>query len=330
MGSRRAANCSRGVQSICSTLFSLQPKAQRKKLGKKEMPLLRALPEPATFFGKKVDQKTKLGAARCAIERQKMKPFKLLMLGDVVGQNALSYLEGRLRRLRDQMGIAFTVVNGENVAAGNGIDPESARRLLHAGADVITTGNHVFRRKEIKSYLDDEPRLLRPANYPPACYGSGTCITEADGLRILVINLLGTVFMDPLASPFEVADKILTENAGKYELAVVDFHAEATAEKIALGHYLAGRAVAFAGTHTHVQTADLTVLPEGCGYITDLGMCGPEGTVLGVKKELIIEHFTTKMPVRHEIGDGKILCHGAVFTVDRGSRRCIAAEPVVF
>lgn len=259
-----------------------------------------------------------------------MKPFKILMLGDVVGQNSLAYLEKNLRNLRDRLGISFAVVNGENVAVGNGIDPESARRLFRAGADVITTGNHVFRRKEVKAYLDDEPHLLRPANYPPACYGTGHVITEADGLRVLVMNLLGTVYLDPLASPFEVADKILAENKGKYELAVVDFHAEATAEKIALGHHLSDRVVAFAGTHTHVATADLTVLPSGCGYITDLGMCGPEGTVLGVKKELIIEHFTTRMPVRHEIGDGKTVCHGAVFTVDRNTRRCVDAEPVVF
>ena len=163
-----------------------------------------------------------------------MKPFKILMLGDVVGQNSLAYLEKNLRNLRDRLGISFAVVNGENVAVGNGIDPESARRLFRAGADVITTGNHVFRRKEVKAYLDDEPHLLRPANYPPACYGTGHVITEADGLRVLVMNLLGTVYLDPLASPFEVADKILAENKGKYELAVVDFHAEATAEKIAL------------------------------------------------------------------------------------------------
>ena len=259
-----------------------------------------------------------------------MKPFNILMLGDVVGQNALAYLEKNLWRVRGELGASFAVVNGENVAVGNGIDPASAERLFRAGADVITTGNHVFRRKEVKSYLDDEPRLLRPANYPPACYGSGAYIADADGLRVLTVNLLGTVYMDPLASPFEVADKILAENKGTYDLAVVDFHAEATAEKIALGHYLSDRVVAFAGTHTHVATADLTVLPAGCGYITDLGMCGPEGTVLGVKKELIIEHFTTKMPVRHEIGDGKTVCHGALFTVDRATRRCIAARPVVF
>ena len=259
-----------------------------------------------------------------------MKPFNILMLGDVVGQNALTYLEKKLWSLRRELDVSFAVVNGENVAVGNGIDPESARCLFHAGADVITTGNHVFRRKEVKSYLDDEPRLLRPANYPPACYGGGSYVADADGLRILVINLLGTVFMDPLASPFEVADKILNENKGKYDLAVVDFHAEATAEKIALGHYLSDRVVAFAGTHTHVATADLTVLPSGCGYVTDLGMCGPEGTVLGVKKELIIEHFTTKMPVRHEIGEGKIVCRGALFTIDRATRRCVKATPVVF
>lgn len=259
-----------------------------------------------------------------------MKPFKILMLGDVVGQNALAYLEAKLWKLRAELDVSLAVVNGENVAVGNGIDPASAERLFRAGADVITTGNHVFRRKEVKAYLDDEPRLLRPANYPPACYGGGAYIADSDGLRVLVINLLGTVFMDPLTSPFEVADKLLTERKGEYDLAVVDFHAEATAEKIALGHYLSDRVVAFSGTHTHVPTADLTVLPNGCGYVTDLGMCGPEGTVLGVKKERIIEHFTTKMPVRHEIGDGKIVCHGALFTVDRTTRRCIGAEPVVF
>lgn len=259
-----------------------------------------------------------------------MKPFNILMLGDVVGQASLEYLEKNLWRISKEKNVSFAVVNGENVAVGNGIDCESARRLLMCGADVVTTGNHVFRRKEIKEMLDDEPRLLRPANYPTACYGSGFTIAEADGLRILVMNLLGTVFMDPLTSPFECADKILAENKGKYELAVVDFHAEATAEKIALGYYLADHVTVVAGTHTHVATADLTVLPEGCGYITDLGMCGPEGSVLGVKKECIIEKFVTRMPVRHEIGDGKIVCRGALFEIDRLSRRCISAEAIAF
>lgn len=252
------------------------------------------------------------------------------MLGDVVGQEALLHLEKNLWRVRRDLAASFAVVNGENVAIGNGIDCDSANRLLMCGADVVTTGNHVFRRKEIKAMLDDEPRLLRPANYPPACYGSGYYIAEADGLRVLVLNLLGTVFMDPLASPFECADRILAENKGKYELAVVDFHAEATAEKIALGYYLADRAAVVAGTHTHVPTADLTVLPEGCGYVTDLGMCGPEGSVLGVKKECIIEKFVTRMPVRHEIGDGKIVCRGAIFEIDRRTLRCIGAQTVVF
>jgi metallophosphoesterase (TIGR00282 family) len=245
-----------------------------------------------------------------------MKPFNILMLGDVVGQNALTYLEKKLWNLRRELDVSFAVVNGENVAVGNGIDPESARCLFHAGADVITTGNHVFRRKEVKSYLDDEPRLLRPANYPPACYGSGWYIADADGLRILVINLLGTVFMDPLASPFEVADKIFAENKGKYDLAVVDFHAEATAEKIALGHYLSDRAVAFAGTHTHVATADLTVLPNGCGYMTDLGMCGPVDSILGTDKNAVIERFTTMMPTRFSVATGPIEVQGVIFDVD--------------
>ena len=247
--------------------------------------------------------------------------IKVMAVGDVCGKVGLDFLRRNLRRLRKEHSIDFIVVNGENAAPGNGIDVPSAKTLLYSGADVITTGNHVWQKKDIRDFLCDSEQIIRPANFPPSCPGAGYTVRDCMGWRVLVINVMGTIYMEALESPFTAVERILERERGRYDLAVLDIHAEATSEKIALGHYFDGRIPIIFGTHTHVPTADLRILPHGSGYITDLGMVGPEESVLGVKTEIIIEKLTTKMPVRFEIADGPLLLCGACFTYDTEQKR---------
>lgn len=255
---------------------------------------------------------------------------KILMLGDVVGSIGCSYLGdgGRLRRFVSENKISLVIANGENSADGNGITPTSARELFDAGVDVITGGNHTLRKKNIYSMLDDDERVLRPDNMT-RCPGNGHMTVDVYGYRILVISLAGQVYMDTHASsPFDKLDAVLADEAGRYDAAIVDIHAEATSEKIALARYADGRVSAVAGTHTHVQTADACVLAGGTGYITDLGMCGSGAGVLGVKTDCIIRKFRSPAPVTFEPADGELSATGAVFTIDLPSGRCISAESV--
>lgn len=259
-------------------------------------------------------------------------PIRILMLGDVVGREGTSYLAAgrRLANLRRSLGADFVIVNGENAAEGNGLLPGTADDLFDAGADVITGGNHTWRRRELTDMLDERAELLRPANYPDAAAGHGWGIFPCGMKQLLVINLIGCIEMEPVASPFEAADRILAAERGKFDLCVIDFHAEATSEKIALARYLDGRVTAIAGTHTHVQTADASVFPGGTGYITDLGMCGSHAGVLGVKTEAILKKFLVKTPVFFEPATGEVSGHGALFTVDPASGLCTAAEGITF
>ena len=261
-----------------------------------------------------------------------MAKIKILALGDVVGVGGCKYLSGgRLRRMRDTLGAQFVIVNGENSATGNALSPESAEMIFEAGADVITGGNHTFKKKQIVDYLDSHPLAIRPANYPGAVPGEGYCIADCMGWRILVINLLGNTFMDNVMdSPFKVADKILLQNKGRYDICLVDIHAEATSEKLCLARYLDSRVSAVFGTHTHVQTADACVLPGGTGYITDLGMTGSGAGVLGVKTESIIHKFTVGTPVYFDPADGEYAAHGALFTVDTDTGLCTEALGITF
>lgn len=246
--------------------------------------------------------------------------MRILALGDAVGAAGVRYLteNRRLSRLRDSLRADLVIVNAENSAPGNGMTPDSARALFDAGADVLTGGNHTFRRREAAALLDDEDCILRPANYPAAAPGHGWCITECAGWRLLVINLIGCVYMEPMESPFACADRILKECAGRYDAAIVDMHAEATSEKIALGRYLDGRVSAVFGTHTHVATADAQILPGGTGYITDVGMCGSHAGVLGVATEPILHKFLVKTPVMFTPAEGELALHGVVFTIENG------------
>ena len=261
-----------------------------------------------------------------------MATLKILCIGDVVGNCGREYLGGgRLRRIASSLGADFIIVNGENSASGNGMSRESALELTDLGADVVTGGNHTFKRREVYTLLDDDSRFLRPANYPSAAPGYGYTVANCMGYRVLVINLLGNVFMDgSLESPFETVEKILKNNAGKYDVSVVDIHAEATSEKMCLAKYLDGRVSAVFGTHTHVQTSDATVLPGGTGYITDIGMTGSMNGILGIKTENIIHKFTVKTPVFFEAAEGGEAAGGAIFTVDTETGRCTACEAVRF
>ena len=254
---------------------------------------------------------------------------RILTIGDVVGPTALQKLSTTLFTLKNEYRADFVVINGENAAPGNGIDVPSAQTLLYSGADVITTGNHVWQKKDIRDLLCDSEQIIRPANYPPSCPGAGYTVRDCLGWRVLVINVMGTVYMESLESPFTAVDRILERERGRYDLAVLDIHAEATSEKIALGHYFDGRIPIIFGTHTHVPTADLRILPGGSGYITDLGMVGPEESVLGVKTDIIIEKMMTKMPVRFEIADGPLILSGACFTYDTEKKRVTEVQQVI-
>lgn len=256
--------------------------------------------------------------------------MKILAVGDVCGELGCDALLKALPRLKREKNIELTIVNGENSAASNGISAASAALIFSAGADVITGGNHTFKKRQIYDYLDNHPYAIRPANYPSDAPGDGWCIADCNGWRVLVINLLGTTFMDSMDSPFKTVDRILEQNRGKYDVSVVDIHAEATSEKMCLGRYLDGRASVVFGTHTHVQTADAQVLPGGTGYITDLGMTGSMAGVLGVKTECIIHKFTVRTPVYFEPAEGKPASSGALFTVDTSTGKCTEAVGITF
>jgi metallophosphoesterase (TIGR00282 family) len=228
---------------------------------------------------------------------------KLLFVGDVVGGLGRRTLASVLPGLRERHQPDWVVVNGENSAGGVGITEKTARELFETGADAITLGNHAYRHREVYEFLDREERIVRPANYPKGSPGRGHTVVERNGKRLGVVNLSGQLFLEAVRSPFSEADAILSELRGKADHVLLDMHAEATSEKVALGWYVDGRVTACVGTHTHVPTADARVLPGGTAYITDVGMTGPRGGVIGVKRELAIERFLTLTQVRFETSE---------------------------
>lgn len=243
--------------------------------------------------------------------------MRLLMIGDIVGRPGRRAVKENLPGLIREYEIDFSIANGENAAGGNGITKEIARELFSCGIDAITMGNHVWNQKEIFGYIAQEPRIVRPANYPPGTPGMGYNVYETRRkVKVAVINLSGRVFMPELDCPFRKVDDILTQLEGQAPLIVVDFHAEATSEKVAMGWYLSGRVSAMCGTHTHVQTADERILPGGTAYITDLGMTGPRDSVIGVKKELVIEKFVTQLPRRFEVANELYQFNAAIIDIN--------------
>ena len=229
--------------------------------------------------------------------------MKLLFVGDVVAGIGRRALATVLPKLRDEHQPDFVVVNGENAAGGVGITAKTAQELLDLGVDVITLGNHAYRHRDVYEYLDREPRIIRPANFPKGSPGRGHTVVESNGLRLGVINLSGQVFLEASRSPFSEADAVLGDLREKADQILIDFHAEATSEKVAMGWYLDGRATACVGTHTHVPTADARVLPGGTAYVTDVGMTGGRGGVIGVRREDALARFLTLTNVRFETAD---------------------------
>ena len=250
--------------------------------------------------------------------------MNILAIGDVVGSIGCRFLRAHLPQLKKVKGIDLVIANGENSADGNGLTPVSVQFLFDSGVDVITAGNHSFRRKESYELYDSRESLLRPANFPSCVPGRGACVVDMGRTQVGVINLMGTVYMDSLDSPFDTADRLLAD--GMPKITLIDFHAEATGEKRSFGYYLDGRVSAVFGTHTHVQTADECVLPQGTGYITDLGMTGPVQSVLGVKPELVIEKMRTKMPVRFALADGDCKMECTLFQIDEKTGKTVSVE----
>lgn len=252
--------------------------------------------------------------------------MNILAIGDVVSSIGCEYLRKKLPSLKKMYGVDFCIVNGENSAAGNGITPQSADFLFDSGADLITTGNHVFRRREIYDRLDTDRNIIRPANYYAGNPGKGYAIADMGSVKIGVINLAGNAFMEG-SNPFTAADEVL-KKLDDCRIILCDFHAEATGEKRALGFYLDGRVSAVFGTHTHVQTADEQVLPNGTGYITDLGMVGTINSVLGVSPEAIITKLKTGMPTRFDNNEGECMLNACLFEIDKQSGKTTAVQRI--
>lgn len=246
--------------------------------------------------------------------------MNVLMVGDVIGRPGRTALRRGLDRLSRRVDLDFVVVNGENAAAGLGLTVDIAREIFDMGADVITSGNHIWNKKEIGGFLDAEARLLRPANYPDGAPGRGAGVfISTIGTKIGVLNLEGRTFMHSLDCPFVEADRLVESLKKQTPVVLVDFHAETTSEKMALGHYLAGRVSLVVGTHTHVQTADERIFDGGTGYLTDLGMTGGFDGVIGFRSEQAIERFLTQRPLRLEVAKGHLVLNGVMADIDPDS-----------
>ncbi|MCK4859163.1 MAG: TIGR00282 family metallophosphoesterase [Candidatus Omnitrophica bacterium] len=250
--------------------------------------------------------------------------MKILAIGDIVGKPGREAVKSLLPKLKQKHSLDLVIANGENVAGGSGITPKLAEELFNAGIDIITSGDHIWKRKEVISFLETEKRLLRPANYPQQAPGGGSIVIEKNGIKVGVINLAGRIFMEGIRCPFKVAQEEIKSIKENTKIIIVDFHAEATSEKVALGWYLDGRVSAVLGTHTHIQTADEKILPQGTAYITDLGMTGPYNSVIGRKKEEVLQRFVVQVPTRFEVADGDVHLCGVVLEIDEQSGKTIS------
>ena len=257
--------------------------------------------------------------------------MNVLVIGDVTSPGGIEHLKKNLWRVRREYGIDLCIVNGENAAFITGISPALAEVLISSGADVITGGNHTLRNRSAYTYLDDTKEILRPINFGDGAPGHGYTIVDAMGYRVLVINAMGTLNIDPsLDSPFRYIEKALASEAGKYDFAVLDIHAEATGEKLAIAHAFDGRIGIIFGTHTHVPTADEQILPRGTGYISDVGMCGESGGILGLDADTVIERMRSHLPHSFKIATGAPVANGAVFKIDPTSGRVSDVKRINF
>jgi metallophosphoesterase (TIGR00282 family) len=261
--------------------------------------------------------------------RRMAEPVKILFIGDIVGRPGRTAVKKALPALRERYSIDIVVANGENAAGGFGMTPEICEELYQTGVDVVTSGNHIWDKKEILDYIDASDRLLRPANYPDGVPGVGACVFEcSSGVCVGVVNLGGRVFMDAIDCPFKVGDRIVGDLRKRVPVVLVDIHAETTSEKAAMGHYLDGRVSAVIGTHTHVQTSDERILANGTAFITDAGMTGAMDSVIGVEKELAIKRFLYQMPVRFGVAAKEVEFQGVVITVDPSTGRASGIERI--
>ncbi len=250
--------------------------------------------------------------------------MRILIIGDIVGAPGRNAISELLPILQKEENIDFVIANAENAAGGFGLTPETAQELLNSGVDVLTSGNHIWAQKEIVPYLDSDAPVLRPLNYPPDVPGRGVFTFGT----VLVVNLIGTTFMNSHDCPFRTMDKLLTGMKNKPPIIIVDFHAEATSEKGALGWYLDGRVSAVLGTHTHVGTIDTRILPQGTAYVTDIGMTGPEDSVIGDDTESVIQRFLTKMPHHLSVGKGKAVLNAVMVRVATATGRAVEIERI--
>ena len=254
--------------------------------------------------------------------------MRILMIGDVVGTCGTDFLNKNLYSIAKNNNIDMIIANGENASKGNGLDKATADLLFLSGVDVITSGNHIWHKHEMQNIIDEYENILRPANYPPSCPGNGYVIYNASGIRVLVISLIGTVYLESFTSPFETVERILAREDGNFDISVIDFHAEATSEKAALARYFDGKVSAVVGTHTHVQTADERILKGGTAFITDIGMTGGYESILGVKEECILQKFLSKMPVRFEQAEGDCQFNAVIIEFDNNSYKVTSIERI--
>ncbi len=252
----------------------------------------------------------------------------ILFIGDIVGKPGREAVKQLLKPLQVEYNIDVTIANGENAAAGKGLTKEIAEELYNHGIEFLTMGNHVWDQRDIMNFIDREPRLIRPANYPVGAPGQGHGFIRTKGKKIAVLNLSGRVFLPPLDDPFSGAIRWINQIKQETPMIIVDFHAEATSEKVAMGWFLDGKVSAVIGTHTHIQTADSRLLHQGTAYITDVGMTGPRDSVLGVKKEIIINRFLTQLPAKFELANGPIQLNAVVLDIDEETGKTRAIKTI--
>jgi len=252
--------------------------------------------------------------------------LRILFIGDIVGRPGRAIIIDKLMEIRKERGIDFVIANGENASGGTGIVALNAETLFDAGVDFFTSGNHIFQNKEYEGLFESYPQIIRPANYPDSVPGKG--FYSIGKPPITIINLIGRTFMEPSDCPFKKVDQILSEISSECRIIVVDFHAEATSEKAAMGWYLNGRVSAVIGTHTHIQTADEKILSEGTAYITDVGMAGPSESVIGVDKKAIIRRFLTGLPIRFTVAKGPAILNAVIFDVDEKTGKASSIERI--
>ena len=250
--------------------------------------------------------------------------MQVLAIGDVIGKPGRQALSKLLPDLRQEYGLDLVIVNAENAAGGLGLTPPTARELLDAGADVLTSGNHIWAQKDIIPYLDGELPILRPLNYPPGVPGRGYIVTN----QAVVVNLIGRTFISNFDCPFRAMDRLLAELEREPRVIIVDFHAEATSEKVAMGRYLDGRVSAVLGTHTHVGTIDAAVLPQGTAYVTDIGMTGPTDSIIGDDIDTVLQRFLTIIPHRLSVGKGKTVLNAILVRVDDSSGKALSIDRI--